>query len=499
VEMQLDRRLPAVLGAAVLGTLAATITALLARRRKHDRRRANSGTRFGVSARGLRLNTPTARIGGVIDFKDPFLEESVRSLDCGDWVFMALAENKLMHDVLQPRVVQALQQTPESSMSYVSMQGQVALRQTLSTFLERHVMKVPVQPNELVCMTGVSAILSNLFYCICDDGDSVLIPAPYYSAFDSDLRAYCNLERVLVPLDAEAGYRLSVTALEAAYSNVQQTSGRKPKAVLLTNPHNPLGRIAPREELEEILGWCTTKGMHLVSDEIYALSSFCDRSWPSSPATAVGTERQPVGGRSFVSVGEVCAGKLNEHVHIMWSVSKDFGMAGVRMGVLWSKNSVLLEALRGASKFTSVSGVTQHLVTDLLADRKFVESYIAENRKRLRESCDFLLHQLDQLGIEYVQPAAGIFVWVDLWPLLGWLAVTRGGGAPENFEGELHHRLMSELFIVLTPGSPQHAARPGWFRICYAAVSLCALRKAMARFSAWVGDLRRSAEHAEAL
>eukprot|EP00930_Biecheleria_cincta_P058847 TRINITY_DN44644_c0_g1_i1.p1 TRINITY_DN44644_c0_g1~~TRINITY_DN44644_c0_g1_i1.p1 ORF type:complete len:495 (-),score=59.91 TRINITY_DN44644_c0_g1_i1:442-1761(-) len=436
----------------------------------------------------MRLNMPSMRfLGGVIDFKDPYHAESIGSIETDGFAFMALAENRLMWDRLKPRVMSAMQNLPDSAFAYIPMQGQVVLRQALSQFLERRVMKVPVPPKELVCGTGVSAILSNLFYCICDDGDTVLIPSPYYSAFDSDLRAFCNLHRRLVPLDLDpsSDYRLTAQALECAYHKAYCATGRAPKALLLTNPHNPLGRIAHREELEEVLEWCTGKGMHLVSDEIYALSCFGEEMRGSGRRVAVGSH-------SFVSIAEICKGKLGDNVHIIWGVSKDFGMAGVRVGMLWTQNGLLLEALRNASKFTSVSGPTQAMVTDILRDSQFTDSYICENARRLGENCDFLLGALERLGVSFVVPSAGMFVWADLWQLLVWMAAV-DGGSPCELEEELRERLINEVRIAVNPGAAHHAAKPGWFRICYASISLPVLQDAMNRFSTWVGELRAAA------
>merc|ERR1712039_836090 len=115
------------------------------------------------------------------------------------------------------------------------------------------------------------------------------------------------------------------------------------------------------------------------------------------------------GGSSFTSFAEISGGQLSDHVHILWGVSKDFGMAGVRLGVVWSQNGLLLEALRNASKFTSVSGPMQAMVSDLLVDDDFVDAYLVENKRRLAASCTFLLQRLDALGLSFVTPAAGVF------------------------------------------------------------------------------------------
>lgn len=70
----------------------------------------------------------------------------------------------------------------------------------------------------------------------------MLIPAPYYSAFDNDLRAFGEVVRVPVVLDPSNGWALTPQALDAAAAQAVARTGRPPRALLLTNPHNPLGR-----------------------------------------------------------------------------------------------------------------------------------------------------------------------------------------------------------------------------------------------------------------
>lgn len=92
------------------------------------------------------------------------------------------------------------------------------------------------------------------------------------------------------------------------------------KALMVTNPHNPLGVAYPQEVLEACLHFCKKQGLHFISDEVYALSVF------DCPDL-----RHP---RPFVSVlsldlDEIGAEK--DRVHVVWSTSKDFGQSGFRM------------------------------------------------------------------------------------------------------------------------------------------------------------------------
>ena len=72
------------------------------------------------------------------------------------------------------------------------------------------------------CAAGAAACLNNLFLSICEAGDSVLIPAPYYAAFDADLGAICALKRIPVRL-RQGDFALTRSALDKAFDAVRQS------------------------------------------------------------------------------------------------------------------------------------------------------------------------------------------------------------------------------------------------------------------------------------
>ena len=92
-----------------------------------------------------------------------------------------------------------------------------------------------------------------------------------------------------------------------------------PKALVITNPHNPLGRCYSRSMLESLAGLCAKHAMHLVSDEVFALSV-----WESPD---YGDEEGFVSVLGLDAEGLGCTGR----VHSVWGMSKDFGMSGVRV------------------------------------------------------------------------------------------------------------------------------------------------------------------------
>jgi aspartate/methionine/tyrosine aminotransferase len=92
------------------------------------------------------------------------------------------------------------------------------------------------------------------------------------------------------------------------------------KALIITNPHNPLAACYPRNLLEECVKFCEKHSLQFISDEIYALSQF-----PNGEMTST---------IPFTSVLSLNLADLEveaSRVHMLWSMSKDLGQSGLRM------------------------------------------------------------------------------------------------------------------------------------------------------------------------
>ena len=109
-------------------------------------------------------------------------------------------------------------------------------------------------------------------------------------------------------------------ALIPALEDACSSSTRTVKALILTNPHNPSGRCYSKHILEEILRFCHRKGIHLISEELFALSTF-------QPLDASG-------GGCFTSALALDSSSLGfdpAYIHVIWSMSKDFASAGIKL------------------------------------------------------------------------------------------------------------------------------------------------------------------------
>ena len=188
-----------------------------------------------------------------------------------------------------------------------------------------------------------------------------------------------------------------------------------------------------------VLAWADDRDLHVVFDEVYALSVFGDRA--------------------FTSCAELLP-SLGERVHIIWAFSKDFGASGLRCGVLVSENPAVNAAVNALAYWACCSGHTQNLLGDLISDETWVDSYIGSMRELLRSAHARLAAALDAGGIRHMPAEAGVFVLLDL----------RSHLAEPTWEAEhaLWVRILEQARVNLTPGAACRVGEPGFFRLCYA-------------------------------
>jgi len=351
---------------------------------------------------------------------------------------------------------------------------------------------VKVHPDQLCISAGCGAILDNLFMCITEPNDGVLIPAPYYPAFDNDLRVRNGTVAIPVLGDDAASLPTPKQLDEAVAA--AKADGRAVKALLLTNPSNPLGVVYGESLLDAII-WGLTNGMHVVVDEVYASSVFHetlepDTGKPMNPFVSAMTLE------TMLSETEAVA---QTKLHVVYGLSKDFCASGYRVGVLRTRNEGVLKAMDNVAYFCTLPGPMQHAVADMLEDREWyetltfilivdiwasfetdvvfnsyrVDGYLAENAANLKAQHDALTDALADAEIPVVNATAGMFVWVDL---SRWMSES-------NWEEE--NRLWTAAFesakIVMTPGKDCRHGTPGCFRLCFASVTREALTTAVGR------------------
>lgn len=373
--------------------------------------------------------------------------------------------------------------------------------------------KVSFDPNHLVLAAGATSANETLMFCLANQGEAFLLPTPYYPGyvlvflystsqilwiaccaglsilagvlfyllniqllilvtciscrFDRDLKWRTGVEIVPIHCTSSNGFQITESALQEAYQEAQKRNLRV-KGVLVTNPSNPLGTTMTRNELNMLVSFVDEKGIHLVSDEIYSGTAF------STP--------------SFVSVMEILkerkcdenGSQVWNRVHVVYSLSKDLGLPGFRVGAIYSNDDMVVAAATKMSSFGLVSSQTQYLLAAMLSDKKLTKNYISENHKRLRQRQKKLVSGLQKAGISCLKGNAGLFCWVDMRHLL----------RSNTFEAEMElwKKIVYEVRLNISPGSSCHCTEPGWFRVCFANMSEETLDLAMQRLKAFVTE-----------
>ncbi|XP_052198434.1 1-aminocyclopropane-1-carboxylate synthase 7-like [Diospyros lotus] len=377
---------------------------------------------------------------------------------------MGLAENQVSFDLLEEYLEQHSEVASwgkkvsgfRENALFQDYHGLLSFRKAMASFMgEVREGRASFDPDRIVLTAGATAANELLTFILANPGDALLVPTPYYPGFDRDLRWRTGVKIVPIHCDSSNNFQVTAEALEAAYRSAEAMSV-KVSAVLITNPSNPLGITIDRPVLDEILNFVGRKNIHLVSDEIYSGSVFSSGE--------------------FVSVAEVLQSrdfKDAERVHIVYSLSKDLGLPGFRVGTIYSYNDAVVNTARRMSSFTLISSQTQQLLAAMLSDDEFTKNYVRTNRERLRKRYEKIILGLRNGGIECLKGNAGLFCWMNLKPLLE--------NATRESELKLWKSILNEAKLNISPGSSCHCSEPGWFRVCFANMSEKTLEVALKR------------------
>lgn len=370
-------------------------------------------------------------------------------------VLCAVAENKLCSQMLMEKLSVITRDAPPHLLNYTSTFGLPSFRTALSNFMADYLFDgTVVDPANLVVASGCVALLVSLSLLLFDEGDAVLIPAPYYPAFDNDFLNFANVKVLPVHGQHSSDSRpfgvLTMESLELGLA----AADRPVKAILLTNPSNPLGTLYSEDELRTVIDFCRNHKLHLIMDDVYALSMLVENQ------------------ANYVSVVNMLHNELGDYVHILWSFSKDIGASGFRVGVLYTQNKSLLAAMGSTNDAMMASNFTQYAMQQLIADRSFVDSYLKTNSERLRLSYDLLSNSLKNHHVRILPAQGAIFAFTDFSYYLD----------EPSFEAERRFfELLDSKGVLLTPGHSCHCLVPGYFRFCYAFVQIEGLQEGIRR------------------
>jgi aspartate/methionine/tyrosine aminotransferase len=395
---------------------------------------------------------------------------------------LSVAENVLIYEYLRERVFAKARVLDLEDTKYTTSFGDLALRQGIAALLTR-AFGVPVAPGHVFGVSSVSSALECLAFAVLSPGDQVLVPAPCWQGFKwcFEQRPGCEL----VPFQT-VNHQITAADVTAAL-----TLYPRARALVLTNPHNPLGINYAKQNLEEIYALLETrKDLHIISDEMYCLS----QTAAARPA--------------FVSAFALDAYKKapdeqKARVHVVWGLAKDFGLSGFRAGFVVSTSPTVEAALAGESPrkdmawFSPFDSLKLWIVKQLLSatDNGAPVTTVAIKRYQhlLTQARTATATALNLYKIKWMpQNHAAQFFWLDLRPYLGKpRPECKRSLYPEidPEEAALECYLRENAGVQLLPGRVLANPSSGWFRLCYTAVATEAVVKAVGRIGEALAQL----------
>lgn len=368
------------------------------------------------------------------------------------YVSLGVAENTLMHDDMLAYMHDNIS-LKSQNLTYGD--GSRRLRAAMAGFLTKQLAPLkPIEPAHVAVTNGCSSAIEHLSWAFANPGEAFLLGQPYYGMFITDVSLRTGVSVVPVPfgstdpVSAEAVDKYEEAILES------QAKGVKIAGVILCHPHNPLGRCYPRTAILRLMALCEKYKIHLISDEIYALSVW---------GNTVDEKPAPVPFESALSIptdGVMDPSRL----HVVWGMSKDFGSNGIRMGAVISQhNPNLHAALVPVSLYSSISSLSETVTASILEDEAWHTSYLARNKEKLAANYRVVTTWAAENGVPYMPGVnAAFFLWVDL----GAVFSSRNPGAVVDVDEEVMQALLKNK-VFLASGKNFGSEVPGWFRIVF--------------------------------
>jgi aspartate aminotransferase len=271
---------------------------------------------------------------------------------------------------------------------YTAAQGIPELRAAIARQYEtRHGLEYG--PQQIVVSNGAKHSLHNVFTVLCNPGDEVIIPAPYWVSY-AELVKLTGAKPVIVETDEANDFKLTPRQLEAALT-------AKSTILLVCSPSNPTGSMYSPQELGALADVALARNLTVVSDEIY--------------------ERLVYGGRTFASFATVRPG-MQERTVLVNGASKAYAMTGWRIGWTLSPSNVAKAMADLQSQETSnPSSISQYAALAAVeGPQSCVEDMLAEFAKRR----EFVRQRIASIqGLTCGEMAGAFYAFVNIKRHLG--------------------------------------------------------------------------------
>ena len=272
---------------------------------------------------------------------------------------------------------------------YTPVDGTASLKQAICRKFKNE-NGLDYTPSQITVGTGGKQILFNAFMATLNDGDEVILPAPYWVSYP-DMVLLAGGTPVFVECTLDQGFRLTADALEAAITP-------KTKWLILNSPSNPSGAAYSREQMKALTDVLLRHpNVWILTDDIY--------------------EHLVFDGFEFVTPAQV-EPKLKDRVLTMNGVSKSYAMTGWRIGYGAAPEPLIKAIAKLQSQSTSnPSSISQYAAEAALTGP---QDYISESREVFQRRRDLVVAGLNECpGIECPTPQGAFYVYPSIKGLIG--------------------------------------------------------------------------------
>ena len=290
-----------------------------------------------------------------------------------------------------------------------------------------------ITPSQVIVTNGGKQAVYQAFQVILDDGDEVLVPAPYWTTYPEAIKL-AGGKQVDVFAGSDQGYKVTVEQLEAAYTP-------KTKALLICSPSNPTGAVFSKQELTDIGNWVATKpNLWVISDEIY--------------------QNVVYDGIRAYSITELVP-EIQDRTIMVNGVAKSYAMTGWRLGWLIAPDDAAKAAGNLQSHLTSnVSNISQRAaIAAITGDQEPIQKMLAAFDRRRK----LAVAELNKIpGMMTPNPEGAFYVYPDVSGLLG----KTWAGKQITSSLELADMILEQAEVALVPG--EAFGPSGYLRMSYA-------------------------------
>ena len=335
---------------------------------------------------------------------------------------------------------------------YTAAAGTPALRQAVCDKLKRD-NGLAYEPSQVIISNGAKHSLMNAFMTILNEGDEVIIPAPYWLSYSEMVKISGGIP-IIIHTKKENQFMMTKEELEQAYTN-------KTKAVVLTSPSNPTGMVTSYEDLKMVADFAVEKDVFVISDEIYEKLIY-------------DADKKHI---SIASLGQ----EIYNRTIVINGVSKSYAMTGWRIGFAAAPLEIAkaMASLQShmASNPNSIAQVAT--ISALNGSQKCVEEMCVEFKKRR----DYIFEREEAIPlIQALKPEGAFYLFVDVAGTYG----KNHEGVEIQSAADFASVLLEKKFVAVVPCAD--FGMPDYIRLSYA-TSMELIKKGMDRIEEMIKEL----------